>query len=207
MPFNISKCKSLHIGRTNPNHVYSMAGCSIEQTVEERDLGILIDNQLKFHDHVCLVIGKARRLLVLINKSFINLSPLTFPHLYKAIVRPSLEYGNIIWGPIYKVDEDLIEKVQRKETKLVPSISHLSYEERLQRLELPSLKYRRLRGDMIMTYKLLQGHFDIDESLFFTRSWNTTRGHIYRLYKPSAVKEVRRRFFSQRVVLEWNSSM
>ena len=56
--------------------------------------------------------------------------------------------------------EDLIEKVQRKATKLVPSISHLSYEERLQRLELPSLKYRRLRGDMIMTYKLLQGHYE-----------------------------------------------
>ena len=63
-----------------------MAGCSIEQTVEERDLGILIDNQLKFYDHVCMVIGKARRLLGLINKSFVNLSPLTFPHLYKAIV-------------------------------------------------------------------------------------------------------------------------
>ena len=52
MPFNISKFKSLYIGRTNPNHVYSMAGCSIEQTVVERDLGILIDNQLKFLDHM-----------------------------------------------------------------------------------------------------------------------------------------------------------
>ena len=51
IPFNISKCKSLHIGRTNPNHVYNMAGFGIEQTVEERDLAILIDNQLKFHDH------------------------------------------------------------------------------------------------------------------------------------------------------------
>ena len=141
MPFNISKCKSLHIGRTNPNNVYSMAGCSIEQTVEERDLRILIDNQLKFHDHVCMITGKARRLLGLINKSFINLSPLTFPHLYKAIVRPCLEYGNIIWGPTYKVDEGLIEKVQRKATKLVPSIRYLSYEERLQCLGLPSLKY------------------------------------------------------------------
>ena len=112
-----------------------------------------------------MVIGKARRLLGLINKFFINLSPLTFPHLYKAIVRPCLEYGNIIWGPTYKVDEDLIEKVQRKATKLVPSIRHLSYEERLQCLGLPSLKYRRFCGDMIMTYNLLYGHLDIDESL------------------------------------------
>ena len=144
MPFNISKCKSLHIGRTNPNHVYSMAGCSIEQTVEERDLGILIDYQLKFHDHVSMVIGKARRLLGLINKSFINLSPIIFPHLYKAIVKPCFEYRNIIWGPTYKVDKDLIEKVQRKATKLAPSIRHLSYEERLQYLGLPSFKVSKI---------------------------------------------------------------
>ena len=58
---------------------------------------------------------------------------------------------------------------------------------------------------MIMTYNLLHGHFDNDESLFFTRSWNTTRGHIHKLFKPSAIKEVRWRFFSQRVVSEWNS--
>ena len=105
----------------------------------------------------------------------------------------------------YKVDEDIIEKVQRKATKLVPSIRHLSYEERLQHLGLPSLKYRRFHGDMIMTYNLLHGHLDIDESLFFTRSWNTTRGHIYKLFKSSAVKEIRQRFFSQRVESEWNS--
>ena len=96
IPFNISKCKSLHIGRTNPNHVYSMAGCITEQVVEERDLRILIDKQLKFHDHLSMVIGKAKRLLGLINESFINLSPLTFPHLYKSIVRLCLEYGSII---------------------------------------------------------------------------------------------------------------
>ena len=109
-----------------------MAGCNnsnIEQTNGER--GVLIVNQLKFHNHSSTTISKARRLLKLIGKSFINLSLQSFYHLYKAIVRPCLEYGNIIWGPNYKVDEDSIEKVQRKATKLVPSINHLPYEERL----------------------------------------------------------------------------
>ena len=138
------------MGRTNPNHVYSMAGCDIEQTNEERDLGVLVDNQLKFHNHTFTAISKARRLLGLISKSFINLSPLVFLQLYKTIVRPCLEYGNIICGPNYKVDEDLIEKVQRKATKLVPTIRHLSYEDRLKYLGLPAIKYRRHRGDMIM---------------------------------------------------------
>ena len=69
-------------------------------------------------------------------------------------------------GPKHKLDEDLVEKVQRKATKMVPSIRHLPCEERLQSLGLPSLKYRRLRGDMIMTYNMLHSHLDIDESIF-----------------------------------------
>ena len=84
MPFNISKCKCLHTGRSIPNHVYSMGGCDIEQTVEERDLGILIDNQLKFHDHPSTAAGRARTPLGLISKCFINLTPLTFSWLFNA---------------------------------------------------------------------------------------------------------------------------
>ena len=68
-----------------------------------------------------------------------------------------------------KLDEDLVEKVQRKATKLVPSIRHLPYNERLQCLGLPSLKYRRLHGDMIMTYNILHGYLDNNESIFFCK--------------------------------------
>ena len=66
-------------------------------------------------------------------------------------------------GPNYKVDEDAIEKVQRYATRLVPSIKHLPYEERLKCLKLPTLKYRKLRGDMIMTYNILNGHLNVNE--------------------------------------------
>ena len=58
------------MGRTNPNHVCSIPRCNIEQTVEERDLGVLIDNPLKFHDHASMVIGKARRVLGLISLTY-----------------------------------------------------------------------------------------------------------------------------------------
>ena len=83
-----------------------MDGCDIKQASEEKDLGIIIDCHLKFHKHVAVTVSKARRLLGMINKCFINLSPQTFPYLYKSFVRPCLEYGNIIRGPNYKVDED-----------------------------------------------------------------------------------------------------
>ena len=90
------------MGRSNPNHVYSIGGHDIEQTVhvEERDLGVLIDNQLKFHDHSSMAAGKARRPLGLISNCFINLTPLIFSCLYNTIVRPILEYGNVVWDPI-----------------------------------------------------------------------------------------------------------
>jgi len=83
MPFNILKCKSLHLGYSNPNHIYSMGGKCIEQT---KDLGVLTDNQLKFHSHVTAVTSKARRLLGLIGKSFINLNFQTLPYFYKATI-------------------------------------------------------------------------------------------------------------------------
>ena len=182
-----------------------MGGRDIEQTVEERDLGVLIDNQLKFHDHSSMAAGKARRLLGLMSKCFINLTPLNFSCLYNTIVRPILEYGNVVWGPNYKLDEDLVEKVQRKATKLFPCIRHLPYNERLRYLGLPSLKYRRLCGDMIMTYNILHGYVDIDESILLVRSWNSTRGHPFKLFKSPAIREVCQKFYLQRVITNWNA--
>jgi len=136
---------------------------------------------------------------------FHQLSPQTFPYLYKSIVRPCLEYGNIIWGPNYKGDEDEIEKVQKYATKMVPSIKHLPYEERLRYLKLPSLKYRRLCGDMIMTYNILNGHLNGNEADFFTRAWMATRGHSCRLFKQFAFRELWQNYFPHRVVKNWNS--
>jgi len=73
------------------------------------------------------------------------------------MVRPHLEYGNVVWHPQFKKDLELLEGVQRRATKMLPGLHNLSYEERLRRIDLPSLLYRRLRGDVIETYKYLHG--------------------------------------------------
>ena len=104
---------------------------ALQNVYEEKDLGVIIDNQLKFHSHVSLVSSKAHQQLALIRQSFIYFDAETFPHLYKSIVRPTLEYGNLIWGPFYLPDQQCIERVQRKATRLIKEISHLQYEERL----------------------------------------------------------------------------
>ena len=94
-------------------------------------------------------INKANRLLGIIRRSFCALDNNSFTLLYKAIVRPHLEYAATIWNPYKKGYIDGLEKVQRRATKLLQNISHLSYPERLAALSLPTLVYRRIRGDMI----------------------------------------------------------
>ena len=145
-----------------------------------RDLSLvhsIIDSDMKFHSHVSS--AKANRILQLISKSFVNLSPDMLPILYKSLVRPLLEYGKLIWGPFYIQDQRLIENIQRRATRLVTTVRHYSYTDRLTLLNLPSLSYRRKRGDMISLYLIIQGHIYLDISDLFTfASYSSTRGTL-----------------------------
>ena len=205
LPFNESKCKSMHIGYKNEWRKYKMNDHLLEQVTEEKDLGVIIDNELKFHKHTAATIKKANSILGLIKKSFVSLDKYSLPLLYKSLIRPHLEYGNVIWGPHYKEDQKAVEKVQRRATKLITIIKYLPYEQRLQHLNLPSLMHRRRRGDMIQVYKMITGKVDIDMCMFFKFSSLPTRGHRYKLLKQHASKFVRSKSFSSRVVNDWNS--
>ena len=130
-----------------------MAGVELQSTPCEKDLGVFIDNKLKFHDHVAHAVNKGNRMLGLIKNTFSCLDEETIPKLYKALARPHLEYSNVIWHRRFEMDKISVEKVQRRATKLVPELKHLPYEERLKVLKLPSLEHRR--GDMIHVYKIL----------------------------------------------------
>ena len=75
-----------------------------------------------------------------------------FLNLLKSLVRTRLEYASTVWCPVFKKDGAAIENVQRRATKLVSGISHLSYSERLYALGLPSLEYKRERANVIQVY-------------------------------------------------------
>ena len=106
-------------------------------------------------------------MLGLIRKTFTLLDETTVPRLFTAMVRPHLEYGNVIWHPRYRGDKLEVEKVQRRATKLITSINHLPYENRLKYLKLPSLDFRRRRGDMIHVFKIMNGMDRLDPHKFF----------------------------------------
>ena len=96
----------------------------------------------------------------LICRSFIHMDEDMFKKLFKALVHPHLEYANSVWHSTKIKDITAIENVQRRATKYLPTLKNLTYEEHLQKLDLPTLQFRRLRGDLIETYKLMTGKYD-----------------------------------------------
>ena len=132
-----------------------------------------------------------------------------FIPLYKALVRSHLEYGNSVRCP-YKIKYiDAMEQVQRRATKMLPNMDNLMYKERLQKLKLPTLVYRRLRGDMIEVYKILHGIYDMKVSPCLTirssESSRVLRGHNMYLVKERSRKKLRSASFTHRVVLAFAS--
>ena len=120
-------------------------------------------------------------------------------------MRPHLEYCIQAWRPYHRGDIDMLERVQRRATKLVPSLRRLSYEDRLKQLNMYSLERRSMRGDMIQVYKMFNGLDDVDVNDFFCLDHsNRTRGHNFKIKKQNSRLDVRKNFFSNRVVTEWN---
>ena len=206
MPFNEDKCSILHVGHANQGYQYTMNSKPITSTQVEKDLGVLVDSELKFRQQAASVVAKATQVLAVIRRSFALIDEVTLPLLFKSLVRPHLEYGNLIWGPHNRTDQKLIERVQRRATRLVSRLRHLPYQERLRSLRLPSLYYRRKRGDMIFTYQLFHDGVDADpEDFFCLASDSITRGHPFKVQKPTATCRVRRSAYAVRVVNDWNS--
>jgi len=126
------------------------------------------------------------------------------------MVRPLLEYANSIWSPRRVCDLTKIEKVQMKATKYMCRGKDLSCDDRLRRLKLPTLNYRRIRGDMIELYKIITGKYDSNCSLqLYLRSElvhaSVTRGNYYKLVPQHCKYDLRKHYFTNRVVPVWNS--
>jgi hypothetical protein len=208
--FHPGKCKVMRIGsKVTPAINYHMTTNENTMTLDwsslEKDLGVLVDSQLNFEEEIATRVKKANKIVGIIRRSFFHLNEKSFRILFNSLVRPHLEYAAAVWLPYKRKYIDEIEKVQRRATKLVPSIRHLSYGDRLKKLEMTSQRYRHLRGDMIHVYKILTGLHHIEPEHFFTVTNNpTTRGHSRKLSKPQVRTTQRLNSFSRRVVTPWN---
>ena len=119
-------------------------------------------------------------------------------------MRPHLEYAHSVWTPYKKADIISIENVQKRATKMLPTLKNLTYEQRLRTLKLPTLRFRRLRGDMIETFKILKGVYDrkVTEDLFELNQESKSRGHTLKIKKQRSRHET---FLHNRIVDLWNN--
>ena len=116
--FNEDKCKVMHIGKTNPHHDYKINNHILQKTEIERDLGVIISNDLEWSQHVISATNKANKQVGIIKHAFTYLDIGTLKLLYKSMVRPHLEYAATVWSPTWKADIDKIENVQRRATRI-----------------------------------------------------------------------------------------
>ena len=171
----------------------------------EKDLGVLVDDKLSNGMQWEAAASKANRILACIKKGIHSRDKTIILPLYKTLVRPHLEYAVQFWAPVLRKDVLELERVQRRVTKIIRGMEDLSYEERLQSLNLFSLEKRRLRGDMISIYKYSNGDPSIVNRLFSKREFKMTRGHSLKLEEKRFNRKLRRGFFTVRAVRMWNS--
>ena len=194
----------MHFVKKNPKNYFVLYERVLDTATQEKDLGVIVDDQLKFHEHTTVTVKMANQILGLIKKSYRSRDPCTITTLYKTMIRPHLEYGNAMWGPVFLGDVHKVEKIQRRATKMIYS-KNLPYEQRLRTLRIPSLIYRRRKGDMIQMLRIMEGLIRIDHMLLFTMTKMRTREHSKRVYKPQSTKFLRMKSFSQRTINDWNN--
>ena len=204
MPFNLGKCKVMHIGYKNVNAKYELLGKEIESCQQEKDLGVIITSDLKPSKQCIEAEKKAQKILGYIKRQFKTRKKETILTLYNSLVRPHLEYAVQFWAPSQRKDIERLEAVQARVTKLIPSIRHLGYQRRLDRLNLFSLEKRRLRGQLIETFKILKGINNIDSQSLFSLNNNHTRSNGWKLELKRFNTSQCGNFFTYKVASYWN---
>jgi hypothetical protein len=203
---NFEKCRCMCFGNNCiiPDYVLGDHHVVISQC--EKILGVYVDSNLYFTHHIFEIVKKARTTVNLILHAFKNCDCNLLINLYKTYARPYLEYASVVISPHHLYLIDLIENVQRNFTKRLPLMYNTNYPKRLQLCNLQSLELRRLHNDLIFLYKYLHKNVSVLFEDSIKRVLNSsTRGNAFKLLKLRCRLDVRKYYFTHRVVNIWNS--
>jgi len=165
MEFDVKKCKLMHVGRDKVNFKYTVQGITLQETILEKDLGVVISDDGKTLSQCQYVYNKVIRILGMINRTIKYKEGRIMVRLYKSLLRPHLEYCVNAWSPHYLKDKELLERVQHKFTRMFKDLRQRTYGERLKSLNLWTLEERQNRQDLIEVFKMYKGftRLSIDE--------------------------------------------
>ncbi len=203
VPLNTKKCVVLHIGKNNPEKNYVLNGVSLSKVLEHNDLGVLIDKKLSWTNHILRQVKKANSRMYILHRSFAKTNISIRAQLFKMYIRPILEFASVVWSPSRLQDLVTYENAQRRFTRWCFSRRRPEYSRRIKSMNLISLSERKLRGDLIYTYKILRLGKD-GADYFHLRKNERLRGHRLHISKPQCKTNIRRNFLSIRVINDWN---
>ena len=186
--------------------VYWMGGVALKYVESSRDLGVIMDNKLRFHSHVNLIVGKAGGLMNALFRTTVCRSVEFMTSLFVSNIRPLMDYCSPVWNVGFLMDVRKLESVQRRWSREVEGLREVEYTERLRRLGLFSIQGRLLRADLLKVWKIF--HRNLDErlvGLFEMARERRTRGHQFKMSIPICRTEVKTRSFGVRCVEEWNA--
>ena len=179
-----------YIGNHPPATNYTMRQSDntildIRDEMTERDMGVAIDYHLNFKLHISQTVSQANRLLGMIRRSFEYL----VLYLYKGLIRPKLAYAQAVWNPYLQGNIYAIEADQRRATKLIPGFINLEYTERLNKLNMTTILFRRARGDMLETFKYLNGQYNSAPILHLDTRTHGTTSCGYNSWSSTEIRE------------------
>ena len=212
MMFNMDKCHVIHAGDKNPKFNYTWGEGSLLATESEKDVGMIVTSNLKPSAQAVNAARKANLVLGQLARGVTYRDRATFIRLYKTFVLPHLCYAAPAWSPYHKGDKEVLERVQKRAVMMVTNLRG-SYEERLAALNLRTLEERRIRGDLIECYKVLTGKYNVSLDTWFCLSkekvgaanTRSSTGYLSLENPPAPRTDMRRNFFSHRVVNTWNT--
>ena len=210
LKFHPGKCHVLTLGKfcnIKHAHRYVLDSVELDHVFLEKDLGVTIDSELLFEEHIAEKVMKANQMVGLIRRSFSYLSPKTFKQLYSAFVRPHLEYAQVVWNPKLRKHVNMIERVQKRATKLIDGYKNLSYGDRLRKLQIPTLEFRRAFGDMVEVYKHLNFYDKSaipDKLRLRTRPNRKHNLQLMPNFASDGTRGVQKKSFYYRCIYPWN---
>ena len=211
LSLNVSKCVCVrfasrsYTGAHDGPSPYTISGDPIQFTGAHSDLGVVVDRDLKFHGHIRKKANICNALTTNLLSSTLCREPQFIMSMYTSLIRPQLEYGCTLWNTGYLGDMRTLERIQRRWTRSVAGLENVPYSQRLTTLDLFSVQGRLLRADLILAWKIFNAQCAISPDQVFVRDSSSNRGHRFKLFLPRANRDLRRRFYTIRVVQPWNS--